>query len=82
MSLGTKNIDVWLFPVVLEGLETSGMLVRFISAILETISLHGYELWPENQHRSAYAHIEIVVTFLVVNFFGFLVIARYPTMRF
>ena len=29
-----------------------------------------------------YAHIEIVVTFLVVNFLGFLVIARYPTMRF
>ena len=29
-----------------------------------------------------YAHIEIVVTFLVVNFFGFLVITRNPTMRF
>ena len=28
------------------------------------------------------AHIEIVVTFLVVNFLGCLVIARYPTMRF
>ena len=29
-----------------------------------------------------YAHIEIVVAFLVVNFFGFLVITRNPTMRF
>ena len=29
-----------------------------------------------------YAHIEVVVAFLVVNFFGFLVIARYHTMRF
>ena len=29
-----------------------------------------------------YAHIKVVVTFLVVNFFVFLVIARYPTMRF
>merc|ERR1712093_226107 len=29
-----------------------------------------------------YAHIEIVVAFLVVNFSGFLVITRNPTMRF
>ena len=29
-----------------------------------------------------YAHIEIVVAFLVVNFFGFLVITRNHTMRF
>ena len=28
-----------------------------------------------------YAHIEVVVTLVVVNFFGFLVIARYPTVR-
>ena len=32
--------------------------------------------------NSRYAHIEIVVTFLVVNFFGFLVITRHHTMRF
>ena len=32
--------------------------------------------------RNYYAHIEIVVTFLVVNFFGFLVITRNPTMHF
>ena len=34
--------------------------------------------------RSAlqYAHIEIVVAFLVVNFFGFWVITRNHTMRF
>ena len=29
-----------------------------------------------------YAHIEVVVAFLVVNFFGFWVITRYHTMRF
>ena len=29
-----------------------------------------------------YAHIEVVVTLVVVNFFSFLVIARYPTVRF
>ena len=29
-----------------------------------------------------YAHIEIVVTFLVVNFFGFLVMVRNPQQRF
>ena len=28
-----------------------------------------------------YAHIEVVATLVVVNFFGFLVIARYPTVR-
>ena len=28
-----------------------------------------------------YAHIEVVVTLVVVNFFVFLVIARYPTVR-
>ena len=28
-----------------------------------------------------YAHIEVVVTLVVVNLFGFLVIARYPTVR-
>ena len=28
-----------------------------------------------------YAHIEVVVTLVVVNFFGFSVIARYPTVR-
>ena len=34
---------------------------------------HGYSL---------YAHIEVVVTVLIANFCGFLVIARYPTIRF
>ena len=29
-----------------------------------------------------YAHIEVLVTFLLVKIFGFWVIARYPTMRF
>ena len=28
-----------------------------------------------------YAQIEVVVTLVVVNFLGFLVIARYPTVR-
>ena len=32
--------------------------------------------------KTLYAHIEIVVTFLVVKIFVFLVIARYRTMRF
>ena len=36
-------------------------------------------LWDRNPN---YAHIEIVVAFLVVNFFGFLVITRNPTMHF
>ena len=31
---------------------------------------------------SYYAHIEVLVTFLLVKFFGFWVIARYRTMRF
>ena len=29
-----------------------------------------------------YAHIEVVVTLVAVNFFVFVVIARYPTVRF
>ena len=33
-------------------------------------------------HPPLYAHIEVVVTLLVVIFFVFLVIARYPTIRF
>ena len=43
---------------------------------------------PENLHDYSnssvfvYAHIEVVVTFLVVIFFAFLVIAPYPTIRF
>ena len=32
--------------------------------------------------KNDYAHIEVVVTLVVVNFFGFLVIAPYPTSRF
>ena len=32
--------------------------------------------------RKGYAHIEIVVTFLVVNFFRFLVMVRNPLERF
>ena len=31
--------------------------------------------------KEHYTHIEVVVTLVVVNFFGFLVIARYPTVR-
>ena len=38
-------------------------------------------LWRRTYLR-LYAHIEVVVTFLVVNLFGFLVIAPYPTIRF
>ena len=33
--------------------------------------------WP----GALYAHIEVVVTLVVVNLFGFWVIARYPTVR-
>ena len=44
------------------------------------------DLHPQNICRSLgtkrYAHIEVLVTFLLVNFLGFLVITRYPTMRF
>ena len=32
--------------------------------------------------RLSYAHIEVLVTFLLVKIFGFWVIARYRTMRF
>ena len=40
---------------------------------------------PKNNEcdlRRFYAHIEVLVTFLLIIFFGFLVIARYHTMRF
>ena len=37
---------------------------------------------PETHIIFPYAHIEVLVTFLLVNIFGFWVIARYPTMRF
>ena len=33
-------------------------------------------------HGAFYAQMEIVVHLIVVQIFGFLVIARYPTMRF
>ena len=35
-----------------------------------------------NFKRTQYAHIEVLVTFLLVNFIGFLVIARNPPERF
>ena len=37
---------------------------------------------PKSKETYLYAHIEVVVAFLVVNFFGFLVITRNHTMRF
>ena len=42
------------------------------------------KMFEEKKHRNfhEYAHIEVVVTLVVVNFFVFLVIARYPTVRF
>ena len=45
-----------------------------------------FEKWADRQqigiNRLTYAHIEVLVTFLLVKIFGFWVIARYPTMRF
>ena len=36
----------------------------------------------KNLYKTLYAHIKVVVAFLVVNFFGFLVIARNPPNEF
>ena len=38
----------------------------------------------KNQEKSVfpYAHIDVLVTFLLVKMFGFWVIARYHTVRF
>ena len=50
--------------------------VRITSNTLQMTTLK----FPENdlsRLRNCYAHIEIVVTFSVVNFFGFLVITRH-----
>ena len=48
------------------------VVVGVVSEIVEVVA----------SHYSYYAHIEVLVTFLLVNLFGFWVIARYPTMRF
>ena len=48
-----------------------------------TVNLRKAQLFTvqSKQTKNDYAHIEVVVTLVVVNFFGFLVIARYPTVR-
>ena len=43
-------------------------MIQMITNLLKKNELH---------HFGIYAHIEVVVTFLVVNFFGFLVITRH-----
>ena len=46
------------------------MLLKLKSVYLDSLNLY------VSIHFIVYAHIEIVVAFLVVNFFGFLVITR------
>ena len=48
---------------------------------VQTLSFRGLGKYLDT-FQPNYAHIEVLVTFLLVKIFGFGVITRYPTMRF
>ena len=72
----TKNLVFLRFRVVLDGLERFGRPVGSLST-----NCRRNWSWGQRVMIKKCAHIEVVVTSVVVNFFGFLVIARYPTVR-
>ena len=55
---------------------------RSIERVLRDLATPSNYLLFKNRLFSEYAHIEVLVTFLLVKIFGFWVITRYPTMRF
>ena len=88
-----KKLDFLRFFWTLDDLERSGRPVGIISTYFRQNSSRGFRAMTKNPpklttkkqlifSRKEYAYIKVVVDFLVVKFWGFLVIALNPRNEF